>query len=161
MTAPATRLRVDARRTTLTTEPASSVSLELGYQSVAETFFRHDPPTPSELELAIEAIEDALMSARAQKPDKGTLVTSDDIMRLIPGLRPDGATTTLEEVEARFQQLASVSLGLPASRLDMPLGRVSAAALLILRECMHHIGFEGLVLEQLECPSDASPRRPS
>ena len=148
MSTPATRLHMDARRTTLTTEPAASVALEMGYQSVAETFFRHDPPMPGELESAIDAVEDALMSARAGRTDAGTLVTSDDIRRFIPGLRPNGAATTLEEVEARFQRLASVSLGHPASLADLPMGRESAAALLILRECMHHLGFGRVVIAQ-------------
>ena len=122
-----------------------SVTLEIGYRSVAETCFRHDPPTPGELELAIDAVEDALMSARASRTDAGPLVTSDDIRRFLPELPPDGTATTLEEVEARFQRLASVSLGHP-TLVNMPLDRESAAALLILRECMHHLGFGALMI---------------
>jgi hypothetical protein len=79
---------------------------------VAETFFRHEPPAPGELESAIDGVEVALMGSRARRVDAGTLVISDDIQRLLPGLLPDG-TTTIEEVEARFQRLASASLGHP------------------------------------------------
>jgi len=146
MSTPATRLRMDARRTTLTTESDVSVTLEMGYRSVAETFFRHDPPRPGELELAIDAVEDALMRVRALRTDAGTLVTSDDIRRLLPELPPDGMTTTLEEIEAHFQRLASVSLGHPGALADTPLDRESAAGLLILRECMHHLGFRILMI---------------
>jgi len=84
-------------------------------------FFQHDPPTPGELESAIDAVEDALIDWRAQRVEAGTLVISDDTLRLLPGLLPDG-TTTIEEVEARFQRLASASLGHPGA------GNVSATA---------------------------------
>jgi len=160
MSTPATRLRMQAQRTMLTAESASVV-LEIGHQSVAERFFRHDPPAPGELESAIDAVEDALMSARVPRADPATLVSSDDIRRLIPGLRPDGEATTLDEVEARFQRLASVSLGHPSTLADLPMGRESAAALLILRECMHHLGFAGLVIEPLESPGDKAAGRAS
>jgi exopolyphosphatase/pppGpp-phosphohydrolase len=137
---------MDARRTTLTTESAMSVTLETGYRSVAETFFRHAPPTPGELELAIDAVEDALMNAQASRTVAGTLVTSDEVRRFLPELPPGDAAATLEEVEARFQRLASASLGHPGALADSPLDRESAAGLLILRECMHHLGFGALVI---------------
>jgi hypothetical protein len=110
-------------------------------------FFPHDPPTPGELESAIDAVEDALMDSRAQRVEAGTLVISDDTLRLLPGLLPDG-TTTIEEVEARFQRLASASLGHPGALADSPLSSEAAAALLILRECMHHLGFARLMLDK-------------
>lgn len=65
MSTPDPRLGMDARRTTLSTAPTAEVALEIGYQSVAETLFRHDPPTPGELESAIDAVEDALMVSGA------------------------------------------------------------------------------------------------
>jgi exopolyphosphatase/pppGpp-phosphohydrolase len=152
-----TRLNMDARQTTLTTtDPAMSVMLGLGYLSVAETFFRHDPPTPGELERAIDAVEDALMSARASRTDADTLVTSSDIGRFLPDLPSHGAAATLEEVEARFQRLASVSLGHPRTLADKPLDRESAAGLLILRECMHHLGFGTLTTAEEERTADKS-----
>jgi exopolyphosphatase/pppGpp-phosphohydrolase len=147
MSAPATRLQMDARRITLTTEPAAALAVEIGYGSVAEKFFRHDPPTAGELESAIDAVEDALMGSRAQRVEAGTLVISDDIQRRLPGVLPDG-TTTIEEVEARFQRLASASLGHPRALADGPASSEVAAALLILRECMHHLGFARLMIDE-------------
>jgi len=152
MSTPVTRLQMDARRTTLTSEPAAGLVIEISYRSVAETFFRHDPPTPGELESAIDAVEDALMSSHAQRVEAGTLVIADDVQRLLPGLLPDG-TTTIDEVEARFQRLASASLGHPGALADGPLSPGAAAALLILRECMHHLGFARLMIG--EAPAGA------
>ena len=154
MNTPATRMQLDPQRTTLTIESAAGLVVEIGYRSVAERFLRHDPPTPGELESAIDGVEDALMAARAQRVDAGTLlVISDDIRRLLPGLLPDGTGATLVEVEARFQRLASASLGHPGVLANLPLGPEAAAALLILRECMHHLGFARLMIAQ--APADA------
>lgn len=133
MDAPATRLQMDPQRTTLAIEPAAGLAVEIGYRSVREGFFRHDPPTPRELESAIDAIEDALMASPARRADGGTLVISADVRRLLPGLLPDGAETTLEDIEARFQRLASASLGHPGALATMPLEPQAAAALVILR----------------------------
>jgi hypothetical protein len=146
MNVPATRLQMDARRTTLTTEPAAALVVAIGYGSVAEKFFRHDPPTPGELESAIDAVEHALMDSRAQRAEAGTLVIADDTRRRLPALLPE-ATTTIDEVEARFQRLASASLGNPGALFDGPPGSEVAAALLILRECMHHLGYARVVID--------------
>lgn len=146
MSTPATRLQMDAQRTTLTAEPAAALAVEIGYASVAEKFFRHDPPTPGELESAIDAVEDALMASRARRVEAGALVISADIQRRLPGLLPAGMTT-IEQVEARFQRLASASLGHPGALADGPLSPEVAAALLILRECMHHLGFAHVMID--------------
>ena len=150
MDTPTTRLQLGPQRTTLTIEPAAGLAVEIGYRSVRERFFRHDPPTPGELESAIDAIEDALMASPARRVDGGTLVVSDDVKRQLPGLLPDGAETTLEDVEARFQRLASASLGHPGALVTMPLGPEAAAALVILRECMHHLGYARLLIAQTD-----------
>jgi hypothetical protein len=115
-------------------------------------FFQHDPPTPGELESAIGAVEDALMDWRAQRVEAGTVVISDDTLRLLPGLLPDG-TTTIEEVEARFQRLAPAPLGHPGALVDGRPSPEAAAALLIPRACMQHLGFARLMI--VAAPADA------
>jgi len=154
MDRPTTRLQLDPRRTTLTVEPAAGLYVEIGYRGVHERFFRHEPPTPGELESAIDAIEDALMASPALRVQGGTLVIDDEVRRRLPGLLPDGTATTLEDIEARFQRLASASLGHPGALATMPLGPEAAAALVILRECMHHLGYARLLIPQ--APADVS-----
>jgi len=146
MDTPTTRLELDPRRTTLRVEPAAGLAVEIGYRSVREQFFRHDPPTSGELESAIDAIEDALMASPARRADGGTLVIGDEVRRRLPGLLPEGTATTLEDIEARFQRLASASLGHPGALATMPLGPEAGAALVILRECMHHLGYARLLI---------------
>jgi len=149
-----TRLQLDPQRTTLTIQSAAGGVVEIGYRSVRERFFKHDPPTPGELEAAIDAIEDALMASSALRVQGGTLVIDDEVRRRLPGLLTDSPATTLEDVEARFQRLASASLGHPGALATMPLGPEAAAALVILRECMHHLGYARLLIPR--APADVS-----
>lgn len=139
----ATRLHMQAQQTSLGTEQGVNAILAVGPQAVAAAFFRHDPPLPHELERAIDAVEDALMHANVPRANGGALVTSDPVLSLFLGLQPGGAMVTRDHVEALFQRLAAASLGRPGDVSSLPQGR-EAAALLILRECMHHLDFESV-----------------
>ena len=82
MNAPAaTRLRLDAQRTTLTAESAPEVELAVGARGIADRFFRHDPPTPFEMEQAIDIVEEAITGSRLQHAERGELVTNDPLLR--------------------------------------------------------------------------------
>ena len=148
MNAPAaTRLRLDAQRTTLTAESAPEVELAVGARGIADRFFRHDPPTPFEMEQAIDIVEEAITGSRLQHAERGELVTNDPLLRewvAAGSPQGDGMRLTRDEVEAIFQRLASASLGHPRALAGLPTGRDAAAALLILRECMHHLGYDGI-----------------
>ena len=148
MNAPAaTRLRLDARRTTLTAESAPEVVLAVGARDIAGRFFRHAPPTPFELEQAIDIVEEAITGSRLQHAERGELVTNDPLLRewvAAGSPQGDGMRLTRDEVEAIFQRMASASLGHPRALAGLPTGQDAAAALLILRECMHHLGYGGI-----------------
>ena len=148
MNAPAaTCLRLDSQRTTLAADSAPEVVLAVGARGIAGRFFRHAPPTPFELERAIDAVEDALTSSRLQHAERGELVTNDPLLReWVTAGSPQGdkVRLTRDEVEAIFQRLASASLGHPRALAGLPTGQDAAAALLILRECMHHLGYGGI-----------------
>ena len=145
MNAPAaTCLRLDPQRTVLADDSAPEVVLAVGARGIADRFFRHDPPTPFEMEQAIDVVEDALTSSRLRHAERGELVTCDPLLQawLAAGsLQGDGARLERDEVEAIFQRMASASLGHPGALAGLPTGRDAAAALLILRECMHHLGY--------------------
>jgi exopolyphosphatase/pppGpp-phosphohydrolase len=139
-----TRLRLDPHRTTLSVPGAAEVVLGVGIDHLASAVFRHAPPTPAELEQAIDIVEDALMATHLAHTERGELVSSRGLIRALPGLRGEGSRLTRDEVEALFQRMASVSLGNPGALGDLPTGRQACAALLVLRECMHHLGFEAV-----------------
>jgi hypothetical protein len=141
-----TRLRLHMRQTILAIGDANPVTLAVAPQGLAVDLFRHQPPTPHELEQAIDAIEDALMSTRIAHDERGTLVTSDPLVRAIPGLQQEGDSLTRDEVEALFQRLASASLGPRLLAATMPFDAEVAATVLILRELMHHLGFSAVTV---------------
>jgi exopolyphosphatase/pppGpp-phosphohydrolase len=122
---------------------AASLSLDLGTESTARLFFRSDLPTPQELERAIDHVEDELMRAVAWSGGHTVLATEH---LLVCGLAPDAAVLQRDAVEALFQRLVSGALGDPSALKGLPSGREAAATLLILRELMHHLGFNQVVV---------------
>lgn len=142
-----TRLRLAPQGTTLSAPATPDVLLGVGAVGLSQAVFRHSPPTPAEMERAIDITEDALMATGLPHTARGELVTSDPLLRELPGLRDEGSRLARDDIEALFQRLASVSLGNPGAMGDLPAGGQAAAALLILRECMHHLGYEGVQVE--------------
>jgi hypothetical protein len=140
------RVRLHARNTVLEFADGGVVTLPVGVGDLARDVLRHDPPTPVELEHGIDLIEDALGAARLAKADRGTLVADDNAVRALPGLEAPGAPLPVDAVEALFQRLASRALGTPVADAELPPGREVAATLLVLRECMHHLGFGRLAV---------------
>lgn len=59
-------------------------------------------------------------------------------------LRGKGDMRTREEVEARFQRLASWALGYTVVLDDTIEDPTATAMLVILRECLHHLGYEAV-----------------
>lgn len=129
-------------------EPETVATLGIGWRKTATEYFRHEPPTPGEMEQAIKAVEDELMRVRPAIPPGSTLLTTDASVTRIAqaaGLRdPVESSLSLEAVEHTFDRLAAVTLGRPASIEGLPAGAGFAATLLILREFMHHLKFASI-----------------
>lgn len=151
------RLELQARTTTLGLAPGECLALPVGTGDLLDRVMRHDPPTPAELERAIDLVEDALNGSRLVHADRGDLLTEDPLLAALPGLGGPGARLTREAVESLFQRLASRSLGTPVPESELPTGRGVAAALLIVRECMHHLGFAGLQVPADGLGQDSKP----
>jgi hypothetical protein len=139
-----TVLRLDAHRTTLSNAAADDVVVAVGMSDIAEGLFQHEPPTPLEMERAIDLVEDALTATGLRHAARGELQTDDPRLLASLGSRVDDARLGRDEVEAIFQRLASASLGHPGLWESLPSGRDAAASLLILRECMHHLGYDAV-----------------
>lgn len=145
-------MRLHARSTLLEFSGAEAVTLPVGIRDFADNILRHDPPTPAELERAIDVVEDALSGSRLAQAERGALATSDAVVRSMPGLQEAVTGLSREAVEAQFQLLASRSHGTPVAESELPTGLDFAAALLILRECMHHLGFKSVQVEAERAP---------
>lgn len=130
--------------------PAVIRTLDIGARVTATTCFAHQPPTEAEMEHAIMRVEDAVMPVRALLVPHSTLYTADSGIRQIAlsaGLpaRPE-LQLPLQAVEHLFNRLAALSQGRPASQDTLPQDATFAATLLILRECLHHLGFDHIVI---------------
>ncbi|MFM9899848.1 MAG: hypothetical protein ACKVOT_02440 [Polaromonas sp.] len=133
-------------------EPDAVLVLQLGAKRTATDFFKHQPPSPLEIETAIMAVEDEVMRARAAVLGGPTLYATDDRVADMAVLLGSPAALTLEQVERPFNQLAARAEGRPASQLDIPDTPEFAATLLILREFMHHLGFEAVQVVRQPAP---------
>lgn len=92
----------------------------LGNGSRPNSSVRDDPPTPAELEQAIDLVEDALTGLPIVPADGDWLVTADALLRRLPGFGSQDAGLAREAVEALFQQLASRALGMPIAGAELP-----------------------------------------
>lgn len=149
--APATLLFIGEQQTTAVCgagpAPESVLHLALGSKKTAETFFKHLPPTPDEMELAIMTVEDEVMAIRHDLPPGSSLFSFDPELAVIARLsggkqEADGWQLPLDNMEQTFKRLERVMLGSPASWEGIPLDSGFCARLLILREFMHHHGFD-------------------
>jgi exopolyphosphatase/pppGpp-phosphohydrolase len=122
--------------------------LDLGLVKTAGQFFKPHPPTPLNLEGGIAAVEDELFKVRHLAPAPGAaqqavLRTDDAVVRRIAAFAGVDASVMLsvQAVEHAFEDLAALSAGGRISNTPWATEPQVAAALLILRELMHHMGF--------------------
>ena len=112
------------------TTDVAGTRLAIGFRRLAREHFRHQPPSAREIEGAIAAIEDEI--ARAKPPRGMRPVTDDPVVReiaLAAGVSPGPAMVLAREaVEQAFER----SLRRAPENERM-------AALLILRELVHHL----------------------
>ena len=104
--------------------------LAVGFRRLAREHFKHQPPSALEIEGAIAAIEDEI--ARAKPPRGVRPLTHDAVVREIAldaGVSPGPAMVLAREaIEQAFER-----------SLRRPPGNERMAALLILRELVHHL----------------------
>jgi exopolyphosphatase/pppGpp-phosphohydrolase len=136
-------------RQTMVRVAGGATPLALGFELTAEAHLRHDPPTPAELERAIETIEDELMRARRALPGgmRQRLLAQGAALNEVARAADARAELPLDAVERLFQRLASEALGDPSARQGLPAGNQFVASVLILREFMHHLGFTSVRFE--------------
>lgn len=122
--------------------PSAVLSLAIGSQKTAATFFKHTPPTPGEIENAIMVVEDEVTLARSIVAGNMALFSADPALQAMAdlvGVR--GRSMSIDTIERLFDLLAALSQGRPAASAGIPDTPSFAATLLILREFMHHLGF--------------------
>ena len=107
-------------------------------------------PSALAIEHAIQTVEDAIQPLAGHIPAGARLVVAADAMAplqragAIWGLAHEAIG--LAQIEREYQQLAARAVGAPSatgSGFDDPAGD---ALVLILRECLHHLGFDAVHL---------------
>jgi hypothetical protein len=149
-----TTLQLGANASTVVCTEAGQVVLQqtlaLGTASLARQWMRHTPPTPLDIEHAIEQTEDIVMPLAAKLVRTGQLQLSGSGAALIlqgVGAEPDAELHwNLDEVEDLFHRIAMVSQGRPSGQEALPTAPEFYAAMVILRECLHHLRFSGVVV---------------
>jgi exopolyphosphatase/guanosine-5'-triphosphate,3'-diphosphate pyrophosphatase len=141
-------------------EIGERISLDIGSVRLTERCLRHDPPTPGELEAAIEVTENEIERA-ARFPFAGsTLVgvagTATALAVLAQGLKVfDVASVTnyrlgRETVESLFRTLRVMPSSMIGGLSEVMAGRsdVIVAGTLIAREIMAHFKFDSMTVSE-------------
>lgn len=125
--------------------------LALGYASLARQWMRHTPPTPLDIEHAIEQTEDLVMPLAAKLAHTDQLqLRGSGAALILQGVGADPNATlrwSLQEVEDLFNRIAMVSEGRPMGQEALPTSPEFYAAVVIVRECLHHLLFDLVVLQ--------------
>jgi len=119
---------------------------DIGTEKTARDFFNRFPPTPGEVENAINFVEDELMPVfKLLTPESGIYSTDERIREIVHYAvfeeNQNKLILTRVSMERVFSRLAAIITGFPASQDVLPASTTFAATLLILREVMHHFGF--------------------
>ena len=147
-------LSMEDGRTVLAAETPGAPAVLLagvGWRALGRDYLKHEPPTPLELENAIAAIEDEIARLRVLPPKGSRVRTKDARVRdiaLAAGLPRGGETIfTLPALEQAFQRLAAQAARGLGTGQGIPAGNEAAAALVILRELTHHLGFAAIIVQ--------------
>ena len=135
---------------------SESTSLNIGSQLVSDRFFSDFPPTYDDIDHAINFTEELLAKIQHLYDAESVLYTSDimskEIARLAFNTSRERSLISLSRIELEhvFNRLADIVKGLPPAQDVLPHNNEFAAYLLILREVMHHLQFDRILVEEDE-----------
>lgn len=122
----------------------------------ANDFFKHNPPTPLEIENAIMIVEDEVKRARGLAGGHARLYSTDELIYTVAKVAGYAdklpVTLAIEQVETLFDQFAARSEGRPSTQDGLPNDPQFSATLLILREFMHHLKFDEIRIRRTSEP---------
>ena len=139
------------------TEPAQLSLLPLGLQELTHRLVPHGHLSEVAIEQTIAEVEDTLMPWHGKLPDFALLFTTDAAVAELAwwaGM-PDKAGAwrlTKETVEHLFNRWVARAQGRPASQDELPTTGRFSATLLVLREWLHHLGFEDITVLNTHLP---------
>ncbi|EPL9569605.1 hypothetical protein MMK73_001670 [Providencia rettgeri] len=122
------------------------IILPIGIKNFNGFKFQHSPITAYEAEMAIEHIENAIITGKKQLPDGEILLSNNNKMLglLIENRHVDGEFITTPQIEDAFNELVNVINGSPIHSTQLPTNSEFSAFLLIIREITHHWSLNGI-----------------
>jgi hypothetical protein len=136
-------LSVEADSSVLLDGRRGSVTLRVSPRTLVARYWPKGQPGPQQLERAIDEVENAIEEAGLSHADRGLLYATESLRHVLPQRFNAPAQFSRDDIEARFSRLVAAS---STAGLDAGLAWTgeTAAALLLLRELMHHLGFAAL-----------------
>jgi hypothetical protein len=113
---------------------------------------RHWPdgrPRPLQLEQAIDDVENAIEQSRLRHEPRGMLIVGASLLAMLPQRFHSAARFGRDDVEAEFSRLVSAASAANGGA-GLAVSGEAAAAVLMLRELMHHLGFQSFTAEGQE-----------
>ena len=141
MTSTAPAPHVEADRCVLVESGDKPAILPLSPHTLAARHWPRGAPDLLGLERAIDDVENAIENAGLHHADRGTLFVTPSMRDLLQQWLDVGTLVSRGDVEAVFSNLVASAGSSLIERGSRAQG-VSAAALLLLREVMHHLGFQ-------------------
>lgn len=148
-----TVLHIGAEQTLVASASSDSpaiLAIAIGSSAGGAAHMLHTPPTAAEVEEAIQIVEDALFPVRAMLAQASTLLTNDpgiaEIADLAGLAEAPRRVLSREAVERLFGRMAMLAEGQPLAHSGLPARPDFYVTLLILREFLHHQGFDAITI---------------
>ncbi len=125
------------------------ITLNIGPKNIATRYFKHDIPSPYEVEMAIIEIEDTIEAIahtwhRYVANCTVNLVASKTQFADLIAISKIDNTLIVSQLEYTFNRLADVIAGSPKRLNELKIDAQFISLVLILRELMHHLSIEAI-----------------
>lgn len=123
-----------------------TLSLAIGYRTLAQQCFNHTPPTPYEVEMAIATVEDHIEAMTELQQVASNQVCADAFLHDIARMAGSEQALSQLELERLFNRMADVVSGSPMREGEFPDDKNFFSYLLIVRELSHHLRIQHIAL---------------
>lgn len=125
----------------------NEIIINIGFQKIAKNYFKRSIPSESEVEYAINYIEDELMRFKELINNGEVLFSNNEIiMDIFSSQNSDKNEYSRQTIENLFTKYANLSMNNLNISTNLDITHEKYAILLILREIMHHLDFEKIYL---------------
>jgi exopolyphosphatase/pppGpp-phosphohydrolase len=138
-------------------QPSQCVMLPLGLSVLANRILSDGHLSELAIEQLIAEVEDIVMPLHTQLPASSKLFSEDAIIAEVAhwaGMTDTATQWSLstDAVEQLFNRQVALAQGRPASQDHLPTTGRFSAALLVLREWLHHLHFDEITVLRIKTP---------